>query len=113
MSLDQFILSAISEKIEQLKWADDPAHPLITYRRGASGISQPVIRGRSVRVQTIVMASRVWGMSPEQIAEDRNLSVEQVKAALQFYEAHKEEIDEHMAAELELEAKHDHASPPS
>jgi uncharacterized protein (DUF433 family) len=105
--LEQFILSAVAEKVGSLKPIDDPAHPLIAYRRGVSGISRPVIRGRNVRVQTIVMASRVWHMSPEQIAEDRNLSVEQVQAALQFYKAHKEEIDRHMAAELDLEAKYD------
>ena len=46
ISLNQFILWAVSEKVGELKQQlDDPAFPHVTYRRGASGRPMPALRG--------------------------------------------------------------------
>ena len=80
---------------------DDPNHPNITYRRGASGSFSPVLRGTGIRVQTIVIASQK--STPADIASDYDLSLSQVFEALSFYKAHRVEIDAHMQAETILE----------
>jgi len=40
------------------KHFNDPVFPEITYRRGASGFSVPIIKGTGLRVQTIAIAIR-------------------------------------------------------
>jgi hypothetical protein len=61
VTLNQFILWSIAEKVSALKSGlDDPNFPGITYRRGASGIPVPVLRGTGIRVQTIVASNREW-----------------------------------------------------
>jgi uncharacterized protein (DUF433 family) len=103
VSLNQFILWAVSEKVGSLdQQLDDPAFPQITYRRGASGIPTPVLRGTGIRVQTIAVASTEWGMSAEEIATEYELSVKQVEEALAFFEVHRPEIESHMAYETRL-----------
>lgn len=103
VSLNQFILWAVSEKVGALsQQMDDPEFPQITYRRGASGIPTPVLRGTGIRVQTIVIANQNWQMAPEDIAENYELSVNQIKEALAFFEAHREEIEGHIAHEDRL-----------
>ena len=53
VSLNQFILWAVAEKVGALKQElDAPAFPHVTYRRGAAGQPNPVLRGIGVRVQT-------------------------------------------------------------
>lgn len=107
VSLNQFILWAVSEKVGALKQGlDDPAFPHVTYRRGASGRPVPVLRGVGVRVQTVVVATQQWELSPAQIAAEYGLSEAQVKDALGFYEAHRREIEADIAAEQVLEAAH-------
>lgn len=104
VSLNQFILWAVSEKVGALnQQLDDPAFPRITYRRGASGQPVPVLRGTGIRVQTVVVAAQEWGLSPAQIAAEYDLTEVQVKDALAFYEAHRQEIDAAVAAEQALE----------
>jgi len=104
VSLNQFILWSVSEKVGALKQAlDDPNFPGITYRRGASGTPTPVMRGTGIRVQTMVGAARSWGMSPAEIADQYDLPESQVKEALAFYEAHRSEIDAAIASETALE----------
>lgn len=104
VSLNQFILWAVSEKVGALNQnLDAPGFPRITYRRGASGRPQAVLRGTGIRVQTVVMANQNWGWSPEQIADEYGLAREQVAEALSFYEAHRQEIDLNVAAESALE----------
>jgi len=104
ISLNQFILWAVSEKVGGLKQRlDDPAFPQITYRRGAAGQPTAVLRGTGVRVQTIVVAVRQWQMSPRKIAEEYELPEAQVTGALDFYEAHRQEVD----ASLEIERLQD------
>jgi uncharacterized protein (DUF433 family) len=106
VSLNQIILWAGAEKIGELKQQlDDLEFPQITYRRGAAGRPVPVVRGAGIRVQTIVVANQDWELSAEQIATEYNLNRAQVKEALAFYEAHREEIEIDLAAEQSLEAK--------
>ncbi len=104
ITLDQFILWAVAEKVGALNQRlDDPEFPHVTYRRGASGQPQPVLRGTGVRVQTIVIAAQQWGWSPAQIAEEYGLPEEKVREALAFYERHRQEIDLNITMESALE----------
>jgi uncharacterized protein (DUF433 family) len=94
VSLNQFILWSVAEKVSALKSGlDDPNFPGIAYRRGASGIPVPILRGTGIRVQTIVISNREWRESPVEIAAQYGLSESQVKEALNFYQAHQAEID--------------------
>jgi uncharacterized protein (DUF433 family) len=107
VSLDEFILSAVAEKVGAFKQQlDDPAFPHITYRRSASGQPLPVLRGTGIRVQTIAVAARDWKLSPAQIATEYGLSESQVNEALAFYRAHSQEMDAAMAVEQALESSH-------
>ena len=104
VSLNQFILWAVAEKVGALsQQLDDPAFPDITYRRGASGQPLPVLRGTGLRVQTVVVAAQQWGLTPNQIAAEYGLTEAQVSKALAFYAAHTPEIDAAIAAEQTLE----------
>ena len=104
VSLNQFILWAVAEKVGALsQQLDDPAFPEITYRRGASGQPMPVLRGTGLRVQTVVVAAK-WGLSPKEIAAEYSLSEAQVQQALAFFRAHTAEIEMAIAAEQTLEA---------
>jgi uncharacterized protein (DUF433 family) len=76
VSLNQFILWAVAEKVGTLSHRlDDPAFPHITYRRGASGHLTAVVRGTGIRVQTLVIASQIWGFTPAQLAAEYDLPV--------------------------------------
>ena len=104
VSLNQFILWAVAEKVGSLKQQlDDPAYPRITYRRGAAAIPQPVLRGSGLRVQTIAVAAQQWGLSPAQIAQDYGQPETAIREALAFYDAHRAEVDASLAAEEALE----------
>lgn len=104
ISFNQFVLWAVAEKVGDLRsQVSDAAFPRITYRRGASGHPRPVLRGTNLRVQTIAVASTHWGLSPGQIADDYGVNQSQVEEALRFYEAHRAEINAHIAAEEVLE----------
>ncbi|MDX1414273.1 MAG: DUF433 domain-containing protein [Candidatus Promineifilaceae bacterium] len=103
VSLNQFILWAVSEKVGALsQQMDDPQFPQISYRRGASGIPMPVLRGTGIRVQTIVIANQHWLMSPTEIAANYELTVKQVEEALAFFETHRAEIESHILQEEHL-----------
>ncbi len=105
VSLNQFILWAVSEKVGSLgQQLDDPNFPGITYRRGASGSITAVLRGTAVRVQTIVVAAHQWQLSSAEIAEQYTLQASQVEEALAFYEVHRQEIDLAIEVEAALEA---------
>ncbi|HEY2293895.1 MAG TPA: DUF433 domain-containing protein [Thermoanaerobaculia bacterium] len=82
---------------------DDPRFPRVTYRCGAAGWPEPVLRGTGIRVQTIVVAHQVWSMTPPEIAADYELTPEQVTDALAFYEAHRGEIEASLADEQGIE----------
>ncbi len=103
ISLNQFILWSVAEKVGELRRnLDDPAFPGVTYRVGASREPTPVVRGTGIRVQTIVIAEQSWGLSVAQIADDWSLSERQVTEALAFYAAHRAEIDADILAEEQL-----------
>jgi len=104
ISLNQFIMWSVSEKVASLRQElDDPNFPGITYRRGASGWVTPVIRGTGVRVQTIVLDAQM-GMNPEHIAAEYELDMNRIREAQAFYNAHRPEIDANIRVEQELEA---------
>lgn len=104
VSLNQFIIWAVSEKVGALRLQlHDPRFPGIEYRMGASGWPTPVLRGTGLRVQTLEVARRSWQMSPDEMADEWSLSPDQVQEALAFAEAHRREIDSALAVEEELE----------
>lgn len=104
VSLNQFILWAVSEKVGLLKQQlDDPAYPQITYRRGGAGIPEPVLRGTAIHVRTLAIANRHWEMSAEELASEYHVDLPKVREALAFYETHREEIDAAIAANAALE----------
>ncbi len=107
ISLNQFILWSVAEKVSALKAGmDDPDFPAITYRRGASGIPTPVLRGTWIRVQTIVIANQDWNESPAEIADQYSLPAGQIKEALSFYQAHQAEVDLLIQADSALDMSH-------
>ena len=106
VSLNQFILWAVAEKLGALRaTVDDPNFPHITYRRGASRRPTPVLSGTGIRVQTIVTAASKWELSTAEIANQYNIPEAQVKEAQAFYEAHRDEIDGDIQSESALEPK--------
>ena len=107
VSLNQFIMWAVAEKVGSLSQSlDDPSFTRVTYRRGAAGQPVPHLRGTGIRVQTVVVAAQQWGMEPSQIAVEYCLTEAQVNEALAFYEAHRVEIDAAIAAEQAMEASY-------
>lgn len=112
VSLNQFILWSVAEKVGALKqkW-DDPRFPGIFYQYGASEVPTPVLRGTGLPVQTLVMDVQQGHLTPTQAAADYDLPEAHVVEALAFYEAHRAEIDAHIAADNALVEKH--ASTPS
>src|SRR3972149_4345631 len=84
VSLNQFIMWSVSEKVATMRQQlDDPKFPLITYRRGGSGIPRPVIRGTAIHVQRIVQWIN-FGETPQKVAADYNLDLKQVQEAQSF-----------------------------
>jgi uncharacterized protein (DUF433 family) len=107
VSLNQFFLWSISEKVSELKTCiDDPCFPMITYRRGVSGIPTPIVRGTGIRVETLVVAHKHWDNSASELAEEYDISLDAVEAALSYYQSHQEEIDTLIRIEQEIEAQH-------
>jgi len=103
ISLNQFIMWSVSEKVAELRHElDDPNFPGITYRRGASGWVTPILRGTGIRVQTIVLDAKM-GQSVESISEEYNLDIPRIREAQAFYQAHRPEIDANIRAEQEME----------
>ncbi len=107
ISLNQFIMWSVSEKVTSLRQTlDDPEFPGITYRRGASGWVAPVMRGTGIRVQTVV-THLSHGLTPEQVAAEYEVEAHRIREAQAFYEAHRPEIDGSIHAEQEMEQKRD------
>jgi uncharacterized protein (DUF433 family) len=55
-------------------------------------------------VQTLVVATQTWNLTPAQVAAEYGLPVAQVEEALAFYVAHQGEIDAALAADATREA---------
>ena len=108
VSLNQFILWSVAEKVSALKVGlDDPNFPGIIYRRGASDIPVPVLRGTGIRVQTIVISNREWNETPKEISAQYDVSESLVKEALKFYQKHQAEIDLLIQSDVLLEINRD------
>jgi uncharacterized protein (DUF433 family) len=106
VSLNQFILWAVSEKVGNLKQQlDDPAYPQVTYRRGAAGSPEPILRGSGLRVRTVVAAAQQWNLSVARVAEEYGQPESAIREALAFYRTHQAEIDASRAAEEALEPR--------
>ncbi|WP_414575851.1 DUF433 domain-containing protein [Anabaena sp. CCY 9402-a] len=104
ISLDQFILWAVAEKVASLRYQlNDPAFPLISYRQGSSGQKFPIVKGTGIRVQTLVIVAHQWGWPVHQIAQEYDLTETQVNEGLAFYTAHRTEIDGAIATEQVIE----------
>lgn len=90
----------------------DPAYPNIAYRRGASGILAPVIAGTGTHVQILVISHYHWKEPVQEIAEDEDygIPIEKVEEALRFYQAHKDEIDNLIRIDREIEQHYDQKS---
>jgi uncharacterized protein (DUF433 family) len=107
ITLDQFILWAVAEKVGTLKQqADLQTFPEITIRPDISGTLTPIIKGTNIRVQSIAIAHTRWQQSASEIAEEYDLTETQVQSALKFYDTHRTEIDAAIALEQALEAVH-------
>jgi uncharacterized protein (DUF433 family) len=91
---------------ESQKDLNDPRFLGIRYRRGGAGQPTPVVRGTGLRVQTIVIAVRDWGMPTAEAAREFGLSEAQVDECLCFYEAHRAEIDAVIQAEEAMQPTH-------
>ena len=103
VSLNQFILWAVAEKVGSLaEGLSDPNFPGIGYRRGATGQPAPVLQGLGIRVQTLVVGYLDWGMNTAQLAEAYGISESQAKEALAFYQAHRTEVDASIEADSQL-----------
>ena len=66
---------------------------LITRKPNVRG-GRPCIIGTGLKVSDIVMAMRYHDRSPQQISEGYQVSLSEVYAALSYYHAHKQEIDD-------------------
>lgn len=104
ISLNQLILWSLTEKVTSLKGSlHDPEFPSITYRRDTTNQLIPVIRGKGIRVQTIVIASKQWNESVADICEQYDLSKKMVVDALGYYSAHKNIVDALIAENESIE----------
>jgi uncharacterized protein (DUF433 family) len=107
ISLEQFVLWAVAEKVGALRQQAGLGNvPEIAWSVGASGLPTPVIQGTRIRVQTIAIAHQHWQLSPNQIATEYDLTEAQVQSALAFYATHRVEIDRAIVAEQALEQAH-------
>lgn len=103
ISLDEFIVWAIAEKVSGLRRRlHDERFPDIEYRMGAAGWPTPVVRETGIRVQTLALAHTGWKMSAAEIANEYDLPLESVEQAIAFYSHHRREIDASIEAEEEL-----------
>ncbi|MBI3914673.1 MAG: DUF433 domain-containing protein [Chloroflexi bacterium] len=59
--------------------------------RGVAG-GRPRIAGHRIRVQDVAMASERMGLSPDEIADEYELTLGEVYAALSYYFDHRAEI---------------------
>lgn len=78
--------------------------PGITSKPGVRG-GRPCIAGTGIRVTDIVTAVNL-GFRHDEIADDFDLSLDQVNAALDFYERHRTAIDADMAVQDENYERH-------
>ena len=94
ISLNQLILWSLTEKITPLKGnLEDPNFPSIAYKLDTEKQLVPIIRGKGIRVQSIVIAFYDWHESASEIAKQYDLTKSLVSECMGFYKAHKNAID--------------------
>jgi uncharacterized protein (DUF433 family) len=85
---------------------DDPNFPFITYKLDTDNQPVPIIKGKGIRVQTLVIAFNEWNEPVTEIARQYDLPQKTVKEALAFYDAHRHMVDELIKANDDAEAEH-------
>ena len=93
-------LQGLKQMVRQAVTASRPGlrteHPHIVRLEGIRG-GEPVIKGTSISVRTIVERTRL-GDKPEQIVEDYPyLTLAQIYDALSYYYEHPQEIEQYIA----------------
>ncbi|MGB9641347.1 MAG: hypothetical protein ACPL4H_10575 [Anaerolineales bacterium] len=110
VSLNQLVMWAVAEKVTALRaQLNDPRFPNIIYRRGAEGRPRAVLARTNLSVQTVIVAYNVWGLSPDQIKQEFDITQVEVNEVLAFYQAHRSEIDFAIQEERQIESAHSHA----
>lgn len=66
--------------------------PLVEYRDSPVG-RQPYMKGAGLAVWEIIMIAKRYDLDAERMARDYPYPIENLRAALNFYEAYREEID--------------------
>ena len=108
VSLNQLILWSLAEKVTALKSKiDDPNFPDITYVLDSDNQPVPFVKGKGIRVQTLVIAFCEGKESAAEIARQYDLPQKTVKQVLAFYEAHKKSVDALIDSNNEGEPTHD------
>ena len=108
VSLNQLILWSLAEKVTALKSKiDDPNFPDITYKLDSDSQLVPYVKGKGIRVQTLVIAFFEWKESAAEISRQYDLPQKTVKQVLAFYEAHKKLVDGLIDSNSEAEPIHD------
>jgi uncharacterized protein (DUF433 family) len=108
VSLNQLILWSLAEKVTSLKSKiDDPNFPDITYKLDADNQLVPIIKGKGIRVQTLVIAFNDWKESVAEISQQYDLPQKTVKQSLSFYEVHKIVVDALIDSNIKAEPTHD------
>jgi uncharacterized protein (DUF433 family) len=85
---------------------DDPNFPDITYKLDAGNQLVPIIKGKGIRVQTLVIAFYDWKESVAEISQQYDLPKKTVKQGLSFYEVHKKGMDALIDSNNEAEPSH-------
>ena len=108
ISLNQLILWSLAEKVTALKSKiDDPNFPDITYKLDSDNQLVPFVKGKGIRVQTLVIAFYEWKEPAAELSRQYDLPIKTVKQALSFYEAHKKAVDALIDSNSEAEPVHD------
>lgn len=108
VSLNQLILWSLAEKVTALKSKiDDPNFPDITYVLDSDNQLVPFVKGKGIRVQTLVIAFYEWKESVAEMARQYDLPQKTIKQVLAFYEAHKKVVDALIDSNSEAEPTHD------
>ena len=108
ISLNQLILWSLAEKVTALKSKiDDPNFPDVAYKLDSDNQLVPYIKGKGIRVQTLVIAFYEWKESVTELSRQYDLPQKTVKQALAFYEAHKKIVDGLIDVNTEVEPIHD------
>ncbi len=68
-------------------------HPLIGFRQNADGIRRPCVAGTRLYVWQVIDALRDDGSTAESVADALDMSLAQIRAAVQYYADFTDEVD--------------------